>query len=42
MDTIILRFLLAFCGGPLVCVGTAIGIVYLAWVMSRPDNGWDQ
>lgn len=42
METIILRFLLAFCGGPLACVVAAIGVVYTAWVMSRPNNGWDR
>ncbi len=42
MTAIILRFLLVFCGGTLACVVTAIGVVYLAWVMSRPDNGWDR
>lgn len=42
MDMILLRFLLAFCGGPLACMGTAIGVGYLAWVMSRPDSGWNR
>ena len=42
MATIILRFLLVLCGGTLACVAGAIGVVYLAWVMSRPDNGWDR
>lgn len=34
MTAIILRFLLAFCGGSLACMVTAVGVVYLAWVMS--------
>jgi hypothetical protein len=42
MDTIILRFVLVFCGGPLACAVVAFGVVYLAWVMSRPHNGWDR
>jgi len=42
MITIILRFLLVFCGGSLVCVLAGIGVVYTAWIMSRKDNGWDR
>ena len=42
MLTIILRFLLVFCGGSLVCVLAGIGVVYTAWIMSRKDNGWDR
>lgn len=42
MAAIILHFLLVLCGGSLVCLVTGVGVVYLAWVMSRRDNGWDR
>lgn len=42
MTTILFRFLLAFCGASLTCLVTGIGVVYLAWVMSQRDNGWDR
>jgi hypothetical protein len=42
MATIILRFLLVLCGGSLMCLGTGVGVIYLAWAMSRRDNGWDR
>jgi type IV secretory pathway VirB2 component (pilin) len=42
MDTVILRSLFVICGGPLACAVATIGVVYLAWMMSRPDNGWDR
>ena len=42
MTMILLRFLLVFCGGSFALAITVIGSVYLAWVMSRPDNGWDR
>ncbi len=40
--TIINRLWLAVCGVPLVCVLTAVGVLYSAWRMSRKDNGWDR
>lgn len=42
MMAMILHFLLALCGVSLVGVLICIFILYSAWRMSRPDNGWDR
>lgn len=42
MIAAILRFLFLFCGGALACVFAACGVLYFAWVMSRPGNGWER
>jgi len=42
MTAMVLRFLLVFCGGSLVCVLAGVGVVYMAWVMAQRDNGWQQ
>ncbi len=35
-------FWFVFCGAPLACVITGLGVLYAAWRMSRRDNGWDR
>ncbi len=42
MASMILRLLLVGCGGPFACVVVGVGLLYLAWRMSRRDNGWDR
>jgi hypothetical protein len=42
MTSMVLRFLLACCGGLFVCVLAGVGVVYMAWVMAQRDNGWQQ
>ncbi len=38
----ILRFLFLFCGISMACMFAGFGVFFLAWVMSRRDNGWDR
>jgi hypothetical protein len=40
MIATILRFLFLFCGGTMACVFAALGVFFLAWVISQRDNGW--
>ncbi len=38
----ILRFLFLFCGVSMTFVFAGFGVFFMAWIMSRRDNGWDR
>jgi hypothetical protein len=38
----ILRFLFLLGGISMACLFAGMGLFFLAWVMSRRENGWDK
>jgi hypothetical protein len=38
----LLRFLSLFCGVFMACGLAGFSVIFMAWIMSRRDNGWDR